>query len=142
MPQWAWLKNLKPQSSSLEIHFLQWGHTYSNKVIPPNSVTPYEPMGAILLQTTTEASTPPFDAFEWHNCWKKQKYFKEKHLCLPLSDGLLKWYFTHMQWSHNYFDKRPGAKAYTLHELIDMMLYNRLRYSRQIEIRMITHVGW
>ena len=25
-------------------HFLQQGHTYSNKATPPNSVTPYKPM--------------------------------------------------------------------------------------------------
>jgi hypothetical protein len=33
-------------------YFLQQGHTQSNKATPPNSATPYGPIGAIFVQTT------------------------------------------------------------------------------------------
>ena len=36
-------------------HFLQQGHTHSNKATPPKSVTPYEIMEANYVQTTTQA---------------------------------------------------------------------------------------
>jgi hypothetical protein len=37
----------------LVIHFLKQDHTYSNKATPPNNITPYGPMGAMFIQTTT-----------------------------------------------------------------------------------------
>jgi hypothetical protein len=43
---WVWLGLLKPQSPPSGTHFLQQGHTYSNKATI-NSVTYYEPMRAI-----------------------------------------------------------------------------------------------
>ena len=64
------------QTSKLQSHlvtvtsFLQQSHTYANKATPPISDTPYEPMEAIFIHTTTvhlyrwvhingEASSPP-----------------------------------------------------------------------------------
>ena len=51
----AWLELLKPQSTP------PWWYTSSNKatptptrLLPPNSATPYGPMGTIFIQTTTE----------------------------------------------------------------------------------------
>ena len=38
------------KSTSTVTQFLQQGYTYSNKAIPPNSVIPYEFMGAIILK--------------------------------------------------------------------------------------------
>lgn len=35
-------------------YFLQQSHSYSNKVILPNSATAYRPIGAIFIQTTTD----------------------------------------------------------------------------------------
>lgn len=51
MSHCAWLKLLKTQSSPQRTYFFQQCHTYSNKVIRPNSVTPYEPMGAFLFRS-------------------------------------------------------------------------------------------
>lgn len=42
-------ENPKPTSSDT---LLQQGHNYYNKAIPPNSATPYESVGAVLIQTT------------------------------------------------------------------------------------------
>jgi len=42
---------LWPQSPPSVTYFLQQGHTHFNKVTPPNSTSPYEPMGAIFIQT-------------------------------------------------------------------------------------------
>jgi hypothetical protein len=47
MRHWAWLEHLKLQSPP------QQDYTYSNKAIPPNSATPYEPMRGIFIQTNT-----------------------------------------------------------------------------------------
>ena len=38
-------------------HFLQQGHNYSKSATLPNSVTPYESKGVILIQTTIEPAT-------------------------------------------------------------------------------------
>jgi hypothetical protein len=58
LPHWAELEPSKPAYTMT--HFLQQGHTYSNKATPPNSVTSYgpsiqtrEPMGAKTFQTAT-----------------------------------------------------------------------------------------
>jgi hypothetical protein len=50
MNYWAWLELLKPQSPPVVT-------ASSNKATPPNSATPYEPIGAIFTQTTTEPRT-------------------------------------------------------------------------------------
>ena len=46
------------KSASTVTHFLQQGHTYSNKATPPNSVIPYEIMGANCIQTPTGCFNP------------------------------------------------------------------------------------
>lgn len=50
----AWFEHLVSQSMFLLTHFLWHGHTYTNKEIPPQSFTPYEPTGAIFIQTNTQ----------------------------------------------------------------------------------------
>ena len=39
-----------PKPDFVVTHFLQQGHTYSNKITPPKSVTPYEVMEANNIQ--------------------------------------------------------------------------------------------
>ena len=59
---WSWLKLLKHQSPTPVTHFLQQGHTYSNKATSPSQITPlpndqvfkYMTYGTIPIQTTTE----------------------------------------------------------------------------------------
>jgi hypothetical protein len=36
------------------LHLFHQSHTYSNKATPPNSATPYSPIGTIFIQTTTK----------------------------------------------------------------------------------------
>lgn len=49
------LQLLKLQSPPPVIHFFQQGHTHLQKATPPNSATLYEHVGAIFIQTTTNA---------------------------------------------------------------------------------------
>jgi hypothetical protein len=48
-----WFEQVRLQIPPPVTHFLQQSHTYSNKTTPPNNVTPYRPMGAIITQTAT-----------------------------------------------------------------------------------------
>ena len=54
---WACPEPLKPKSPAPVTHFLQLGHTYSNKATCPNpfqnNATSYKPMWAIFIQNTT-----------------------------------------------------------------------------------------
>jgi hypothetical protein len=48
---WAWLERLKPPNPPPSVtHFLQQGYIHYNGTTPPDSATPYEPMGAIFIQ--------------------------------------------------------------------------------------------
>jgi hypothetical protein len=53
LPHWACGLSMRPPKPTLVIHFFQKGHTYSNKGIPSNSATHYEPVGTIFNQATT-----------------------------------------------------------------------------------------
>jgi hypothetical protein len=44
IPHWVELEHRRPQSPPpIVAHFLQQGHTHSNKAVPPSSATPHEP---------------------------------------------------------------------------------------------------
>jgi hypothetical protein len=49
---WAWASGTS-EAWPLMTHFLQQGHTHSNKTKPTNSATPYGHCGVIFIQTTT-----------------------------------------------------------------------------------------
>jgi len=52
---YAWLEHLKLKAHPSPVtDFHQKGHTYSNKATFPDSATPYGPMKAIFIQTTTD----------------------------------------------------------------------------------------
>lgn len=44
----------KPQIAPTVAHFLQHGHTHTNKATPPGSGNPYQIIGPSFIQTTTE----------------------------------------------------------------------------------------
>lgn len=48
-------KHLRPQILPPMTHLIQQRHTYSSKAPAPNSATPYDPIGVILFQTTTNS---------------------------------------------------------------------------------------
>ena len=54
------------KSAPLVTHFLQQGHTYSNKATPPNSATPYEIMGANYIQTIKPVLQSEFQDSQSH----------------------------------------------------------------------------